>query len=1051
MPESIILEHKNFHHISCKELQYRVTDVGHDVNKACASIETVAQFGTLMKNANDDNMYKSHSKNMFLSHNQLCQRIENYRSRERNSQLSLLNLRKKYDIVNKSLSLHGRLLQILRENNIPRLKEVLNVASRSKRGISYLVGKLMDVVDGLYRANPDQDDKDLALLIQQFGGPALLDMVHRAIGLPSNSTAYRLLRKTPNIKSSLQVSAREIVDNFNFDYDKHPKFSIMLKMDETYVDSRVRWSSKDNMIYGFCHQHTSAANLVFNTEADLETLCDLYDNGSIHMCKESLCLAAASNSAVPKSQFVLTWPSCSKTASSVLKQLTEDISDEFKERNGFPLLNWSSDGDPARRQMFNEIMCYSLSTDHCPDFFDLVKDMALLDLMVGKNGETVDFDVKHLAKRMRNTMISDKWEVNNVVITKGDITKIVSNTDKNTHTISRMVNVKDKQNVPLATDFLLSFNDAVKKISEDPSSCTEMSFRVGSILEELSCFTAVIEGILSIYCYTHLSLESQLRKVSHAAHVLLSMTRSFKVIPNQLYHDLMATFSNVIITAAKYKVYDPMEPLYLFLLGTDPLERLFGNVRVKYGVNSVDHLGLIDAARSLSACQEVLEKHQEWTKKTERYASRLALDYSSTANWDAKKLTTQDIDLYDCFLKGRIDAQNTLKDVNSISTMSKDYSKLSTQKPTVSFLKPLGRLIGLDNSTPDISLGDEDNETEDQEDPEDSDAADTTATSVADFLEDSSTRNDAQVLFKGKYAFKASLLKQCFNGETGSKDRCRRVRGLSRYHDENSAGEQALDNVMLPGDPVLITTMSSQRLCSVSLIKVGVKKVKSLCIDKLQDENIFLEVKSMQCEEKDDKIIWSGIFNLDTTTVPGSKCYAIQPAVDKDSGKFFFSRSLIADIGVTYMLNQPNDVDDGPSSSSDGAKWKCKLCPRTIDVRNMRAHVGKHILFDNLEYRYPCGYCGREGCTVKLLYRDKRKRHSYTPPDSCSYHPGQIRKSTKPSKRVPCLNYVMHCPKCKVDVWSYNLKHHYQDFHPNVEFSSPITQEEMDAMNKSKI
>ena len=67
---------------------------------------------------------------------------------------------------------------------------MLNVATRSKRGISYLAGKLIDVVGGLYRANPD---KDLVLMIEHFGGPALLDMVYRAIGLPSNSTACRLL------------------------------------------------------------------------------------------------------------------------------------------------------------------------------------------------------------------------------------------------------------------------------------------------------------------------------------------------------------------------------------------------------------------------------------------------------------------------------------------------------------------------------------------------------------------------------------------------------------------------------------------------------------------------------------------------------------------------------------------------------------------------------------------------------------------------------------------------------------------------------------------
>ena len=56
------------------------------------------------------------------------------------------------------------------------------------------MNKLADAIDGIYSANPTQDDKDIAFLIQQFGGPGLLDMVARAIKLPSNSTVYQLLQ-----------------------------------------------------------------------------------------------------------------------------------------------------------------------------------------------------------------------------------------------------------------------------------------------------------------------------------------------------------------------------------------------------------------------------------------------------------------------------------------------------------------------------------------------------------------------------------------------------------------------------------------------------------------------------------------------------------------------------------------------------------------------------------------------------------------------------------------------------------------------------------------
>ena len=80
---------------------------------------------------------------------------------------------------------------LLNENKIHRLHELIHVAFKAKRSIGYIVSKLVDAIDGIYRPNPSQDDKDLAFLILQFGGPGLLDIVHRAIGFPSTSTAYK--------------------------------------------------------------------------------------------------------------------------------------------------------------------------------------------------------------------------------------------------------------------------------------------------------------------------------------------------------------------------------------------------------------------------------------------------------------------------------------------------------------------------------------------------------------------------------------------------------------------------------------------------------------------------------------------------------------------------------------------------------------------------------------------------------------------------------------------------------------------------------------------
>ena len=72
----------------------------------------------------------------------------------------------------------------------------------------------------------------------------------------------------------------------------------------------------------------------------------------------------------------------------------------FFDKTGAPLLKWGT-GDGARRQIFDSLMCYPLSKNS--KIFPIVPSLKLLDMNVGKNEETVDFDSKHLAKRMRNT------------------------------------------------------------------------------------------------------------------------------------------------------------------------------------------------------------------------------------------------------------------------------------------------------------------------------------------------------------------------------------------------------------------------------------------------------------------------------------------------------------------------------------------------------------------------------------------------------------------------------------------------------------------------
>lgn len=112
----------------------------------------------------------------------------------------------------------------------------------------------------------------------------------------------------------------------------------------------------------------------------------------------------------------------------------------------------------------------------------------------------------------------------------------------------------------------------------------------------------IVEGLLCLYVYVDSNIIDQLLKISTSAHLFLVFFREFKstFLPSQLYHDLQSTFKNAYFCAAKFQQFVPDVPLFLMLLGTNLLERIFGNIRLKYGLNSLDTLELIYSCRAMN-------------------------------------------------------------------------------------------------------------------------------------------------------------------------------------------------------------------------------------------------------------------------------------------------------------------------------------------------------------------------------------------------------------------------------------------------------------------
>jgi hypothetical protein len=129
--------------------------------------------------------------------------------------------------------------------------------------------------------------------------------------------------------------------------------------------------------------------------------------------------------------------------------------------------------------------------------------------------------------------------------------------------------------------------------------------------------SAYLTTILEVYTNIHISLHQQLVHLSSAAHLILAFYAKEKggSMPSQLYFDLMTMVKNAYFCVAKTQIDNPEGSFWIILLGSDPLEALFGKVWTIQGNDSnVDQLQLASRTDSAVICTKILAKHPEWER-----------------------------------------------------------------------------------------------------------------------------------------------------------------------------------------------------------------------------------------------------------------------------------------------------------------------------------------------------------------------------------------------------------------------------------------------------
>ena len=280
----------------------------------------------------------------------------------------------------------------------------------------------------------------------------------------------------------------------------------------------------------------------------------------------------------------------------------------------------------------------------------------------------------------------------------------------------------------------------------------------------------------------------------------------------------------------------------------------------------------------------------------------------------------------------------------------------------------------------------------------------------------------------------------------------KRVCGYSKFcgDEKINADKIDLDDTVMIGDYLAGNVISNQRstFCIAKILSLRDKDRKfntafpfdcfktaqvtsKVMCTKLVDSNLII-VPSRSTHE----VVWDG--EKCTTIALQNLTIALDEAVE-----LFNSLPLASTKSTTSSLLPYHDsLIDTVDAVVVKEKVPCKLCPKEVELKLMRLHVGKHILQENLIN--VCGFCGTQGCSIELTKSSGRGKSATQAPKSNCPHASKfsLKPAEKSTSSSPCTNRPVVCIICHTVVWSYMMASHYSQVHNGVPCPLSVTVEE---------
>jgi len=713
--------------------------------------------------------------------------------------------------------------------------------------------------------------------------------------------------------------------------------------DELKVEERPRWDDRTNYIQGVCREHGHHASLFYTSNQEVDLLLEQILEEKVHLASNATVGAIgilSDNHRLYSALPVLISGQCGRETGKKHAEIIKTTLDGSK-KSKLRTICISSDGESRRGEAFVHLTFkHQLSEDS--SIYNYLKDLKWMNFEVGDDDITADKDYKHVFKRGRNLALHSRGILlHGIHILPSTIRSHLSENGTSKAHIDAVLKPDDKQDVRLAYDLLREIWALPSMDDSDTSRPSRPGF--SDTREAFRTLGSFFFHLLLPYICVELSLSEQLVHLSTAAHILLAMWREdaagSKLMPTQLYIDIMIMIKNIFFCVAKVKADNPNGKFHIIMLGTDRLEELFGILRTMVGTDaSLDIMQLLLRMGGTAEVSMILAKHPEWDRSPRRLKLpalskngldiHKGVDHIKPASW-VGDVSVAKVNLRTCWIEGR----NGVKKIPRLEKVLQQLEDLND--PEINILQPFGKDIiraGRDSDDYDDTAEDFDDglSTSDSQSvirPLE------TAVEEAALEEQPPTHQpifelDGQKVWKGRYL--NERFKELKN--PGSRDRLKRYANIPRYalkltstESRHVLDDSDSDKLTIKIDHPISSLLKCEGRLFVCVGEVNdiisdSKHVNQIHVDRLLEPTSFIGFQLLDLVPatlEDDPSLkhdWRWSFQRGSSyRVPGRLVEPIDPGISlKELGKpfYLFESSTLRTIGA--VLLERITCDDAP-------------------------------------------------------------------------------------------------------------------------------------------